>query len=103
MQHDAVQIIFQFLAVAAAPSATQPIYINTSPVHIVTPPQMAPQIDATAFVNQSEFEINDIYFSGLPYQTFNTRFFTNTFAGTMLGDMGYRFEFASGNVRTPMT
>jgi hypothetical protein len=103
MRHVAVLFLCLLSSLGIGVAATQPIYVNSSPVHIIASPQIPPQIDATAFVNQSEFEINDIYFTGLPYQTFNTRYFTNTLAGTMLGDMGFRFEYASGNTRSPMT
>jgi len=88
--------------VVSVVAATQPIYVNNSPVQVLFRPQVAPQIDATAFVNQSLFQINDIYFTGLPYQTFNTLYFTNTSSGNILGDMGYRFDFSSGNTRGPM-
>src|SRR6266850_1198039 len=95
-------LLCQILGLASGWGATQPIYINSAPVHVVARPQVAPQIDATAFVNQSEFEINDIYFSGLPYQTFNTRFFTNSARAYISGDTGFRFEYSSGNIRLPM-
>jgi len=92
-----------FVGGTVAKAATQPIYINSAEVHITAPPQVAPQIDSTAFVNQSQFEINDIYFTGLPYQTFNTRYFTNIQGAAMLGDLGFRFDFVNGNARAPMT
>jgi hypothetical protein len=94
--------LFYVSVAIAALAATQPIYINNSPVHVITPPQMAPTIDATAFVNRSEFEVNDIYFSGLPYQTFNTLFFTNASSGIMSGNVGLRFDFVNGPTRRPM-
>lgn len=102
MRYFVVFVACHLAWLGAADAATQPLYINSSPVNVVARPQMAPVIDATAFLNQSEFEINDIYFSGLPYQTYNTRFFTNAASGVMLGDMGYRFEYANGNTRAPL-
>jgi hypothetical protein len=95
-------VLYPLFCALSAVAATQPIYINNSPLQVIAPPQMAPQIDATAFVNRSLFQINDIYFTGLPYQTFNTRFFTNTSSGSILGDQGFRFEYSSGNVRAPL-
>src|SRR3954471_13994260 len=95
-------VLYPFFCVLGAVAATQPIYINNSPVQVIPPPQMAPQIDATAFVNRSLFQINDVYFTRLPYQTFNTRFFTNTSSGNIQGDLGSRYEFSSGNTREPM-
>src|SRR5580765_2514977 len=102
MRNFAVVLLCQILGLASGWGATQSIYINSAPVHVIAPPQIAPQIDATAFVNQSEFEVNDIYFTGLPYQTFNTRFCTNANRAYMAGDMGFRFEYSSGNLRLPM-
>jgi hypothetical protein len=95
-------ILYPIVCILSAAAATQPIYINNSPVQVVAPPQSAPQIDATAFLNRSLFQVNDVYFTRLPYQTFNTRFFTNTSSGTILGDFGSRYEFSSGNIREPM-
>src|SRR5947209_8597462 len=97
MRHFAAFLLIHLLVVRVAWAATQPIYINSSTVQITAPPQIAPQIDATVFVNQSIFEINDIYFTRLPYRTFNTHIFTNTSGGFMSGDVGFRFDFSSGN------
>lgn len=86
-------------AAIAAFAGTQPLYINNSPV--MSPPDLAPQIDATAFVNRSKFSISN-FFSALPYQTLNTLFFTNTSAGMMFGDPGFRFDFFTNNTRLLM-
>ena len=37
-------------------AATSPIYINNTP--LFAPPALPPQIDATAFVNRSTFNVN---------------------------------------------
>src|SRR4051812_13301781 len=102
MRNFGVVLLCQILGLASGWGATVPLYVNTAPVHVVARPQIAPQIDATAFANQSEFEVNDIYFTGLPYQTFNTRFFTNSARAYMSGDLGFRVEYSSGNIRLPM-
>src|SRR5262245_23992887 len=89
--------------------ATDPIYINNSPL---SAGDLPPQIDATAFVNRSIFDVT-LPFSGFifivgdqaislgtilnPYQTMNTAFFTNTAGATMLGTPGFRFNFFTNN------
>jgi hypothetical protein len=76
------------LAVATtAPAATLPVYENNAPM--ISPPTIAPQIDAVAWVNRSEFDV--LTFLGLPYESQNTRFFTNTPSGFMVMDPGIRF------------
>lgn len=85
-------------SVLLAPAATQSIYINASPVN--SPPSPAPQIDATAFVNQNQFNVS--LSSGLPYQTLNTLFFTNRPSGNMTLTPGYRFDFFTNNLRLGM-
>jgi len=78
------------LSVAAAldgAAATLPIYINGTP--LVSPPQIAPQIDARAWANQAGFNVTRFNLSSLPYESLNTRFFTNN--SFMYGDPGYRF------------
>jgi hypothetical protein len=82
-----------------AGAATVALHINSSPLN--SPPQPAPVIDATAFVNQSIFNVTTA--SGLPFQTLNTLCFTNrTTAGQMALSPGYRFDFFSNNVRRAM-
>src|SRR5262245_7551637 len=80
---------------AHALGATAPIYINTGTV------LSAPQIDATAFLNEGTFSV----FAGgfLPYETQNTLNFTNHgqmtaspgFRLLYIGDNGYRFPAAN--------
>jgi hypothetical protein len=80
----------------AASAATVPLYINSSPFN--SPPQPGPVIDATAFVNQSTFNVATA--SGQPFQTLNTLFFTNrTSAGQMTLQPGYRFDFFTNSSR----
>ncbi|MFN0069622.1 MAG: hypothetical protein ACKVYV_18550 [Limisphaerales bacterium] len=71
------------LALTAMPRvpAQAPLYENFGLV--IT----APQVDATAFVNRGTFDL----FTSEPFETQNTRFFTNF--NSMTGDPGYRFEF----------
>lgn len=55
-----------------------------------------PQIDAVSFANHGDFTVSSI----LPYESQNTRFYTNT--GRMLGNPGYRFEtVSSDSTRVP--
>jgi len=85
----------------AVGAATSPIYVSDSPV--IAPPDIAPQIDATAFVNRSTFSVSSaLLITPLPYETDNTLFFTNTGSGVMFGDPGYRFRHSTANLRTPM-
>jgi hypothetical protein len=74
-------------------------YTSIGPVTV--PPDIAPQVDATAFVNQGVFNVSD--FSGSPFQTLNTLFFTNTRSGVMSGSPGYRFDFYTNNFRLKMS
>jgi hypothetical protein len=71
-------------------------YINNSTVSILAPPQFAPQIDASNFVNNGIFYITNLYNTALvqppmPYQSWNTRNWTN--ANRMAGDSGFRFDY----------
>lgn len=81
-------------------AATRHTYLNSTPVNV--PPDIAPRIDATRFINQSMFNINLFNLPPLPYETLNTRFFTNTAAGTVLGSPGFRFDFFTNNTRRIM-
>lgn len=55
-----------------------------------------PQLDAAAFANYGDFNVNTL----VPYETQNTRYFTNT--GRMIGNPGFRFETITANsVRSP--
>ncbi len=80
-------------------AATLPTYVNTSPVFITNPP---PQIDATTFINQSIFHVQDTSFQPLPYQTLNTLNFRNEAAGDMFGNPGFRFDYFTQNTRQAM-
>ena len=70
-------------------------YINTGSVSILSPPQIAPQIDASNFVNYGTFYITNEYSDTvqppLPYESWNTRNWTN--ANRMAGDSGFRFDY----------
>ena len=91
-------------------AATVPIFIVDSPT--VLPDAGLPTINAQAFVNQSSFTVSpfSIFFGGtffsftagnLPYETFNTQFYTNEAAGTMSGSPGFRFLTTTGRTRRP--
>jgi hypothetical protein len=75
------------LAVPVVPAATLPIYVNSTKV--TSPPQLAPQIDARAWLNQAFFGITNL--TGIPYESVNTLFFTNSPLTIMNADPGYRF------------
>src|SRR5688500_16713206 len=99
-------------------AATSPIYINNSP--LFAPPALPPQIDATAFVNRSIFDVNT-FFGGFifvvgdtafatgsniePYEMMNTRFVTNAPGAVMVGSPGFRFDYfsSSNNARLAQT
>ena len=68
-------------------AVTIPIYINDV---IIQPPTTPPQVDAKAFVNNSTFDVTG---TSLPYQTQNTRYFTNNASGIMSGAPGFNFQF----------
>src|SRR5262245_27932243 len=82
-----VSAIFTLAAVFRLSAATQPIFINSSP--LVSPPAVAPQIDARAWANQALFDVTS--FTVLPYQSINTLFFTNETQNFMHADPGFRF------------
>ena len=80
------------------------IFINSTALNV--PPDTLPTINATSFVNQSTFNISSGFiftgsgnsavsifqgFSLLPYETYNTRYFTNEASGQMFGSPGLRF------------
>src|SRR5436190_17282099 len=83
------------LSVFSISAANVPLYINSS--RVVSPPDPAPQIDATTFVNQAYFEVDDFSISPLPYETTRTLNFRNDPAGKMYGHPGYFFEYVNGN------
>ena len=79
------------------------IFINDKALNL--PSATLPTINATSFVNQSTFSVSPGLsglpsggFGGtifgtsfLPYETYNTRYFTNEASGTMIGSPGFRF------------
>src|SRR6267142_1377228 len=89
------------LSVFSVSAATVPLYINSSDV--TSPPDPAPQIDATTFVNQAYFEVDDFSLNPLPYETTRTLNFRNDSAGRMYGHPGYFFEYVNGNTRGRMS
>ena len=89
------------LSVTAAPVD---IYINSTALNV--PPDTLPTINATSFVNQSTFSVSPFFptssggglvnvtifgASLLPFETYNTRYFTNEASGLMFGSPGLRF------------
>ncbi len=78
------------------PAATLPLYENNSP--LISPPAIAPRIDARVWINRSTFDI----FSTLPYDSLNTSIFTNTSSGQMAFDPGVRFHRNTNGVRYSM-
>src|SRR5439155_2361654 len=79
--------------------ATLPIYINSSP--LLAPPAIAPQIDATIWVNRSTFDVTTVSSFNLPipFGSQNTLFFTNETLTSMNGDPGFRFVQNVGGQR----
>ena len=95
-------VMFSLAAALGVSAGTAPIYINTSGVS--SPPAVAPVIDASIFVNQAGFSIDQGSAGGtLPFQTLNTLIFTNTAAGIMSGSPGFRFDFFTNNFRLKMS
>lgn len=93
-------------------AATTPVYINNAPVF--APPALPPQIDATAFVNRSIFDVDVgglgfiVIFGDIPisfgqvvppYRMMNTRFVTNAPGAVMSGIPGFEFDFFSSSNR----
>ena len=66
-------------------------YINNGTVNVVYPPGVAPQIDASNFVNNGIFYITNTLPPALPYESWNTRNWTNN--AQMAGDSGFRFDY----------
>ena len=79
--------LFSLAGVCAVWAAASPIYVNDV---IVQPPATPPQIDATAFLNNSIFDVTG---TQLPFQTQNTRHFTNSASGQMIGSPGFIFQY----------
>ena len=90
-----LRALFLLVSIAStAWSATVPLYQNDIQFQ-----GEAPQIDAVRFVNNSLFYINASG-SGIPYDTSNTRFFTNN--GQMYNYDGFRIENVAGAKRLMM-
>ena len=79
----AVGITLAGAAPQPVPTSTSPIYINNSAINFGDIP---PQIDATAFLNRSIFDVS----TTLPFQAQNVLYWTNT--AVMSGIPGFRFE-----------
>ena len=77
----------------AAQAATTPAYELLSP--IVSPPQTAPQIDASNVTVRSVLVVDTTGGTSLPYRTANTRNFTNTSSGLMIGTPGFLFNLST--------
>lgn len=89
-------LLWILLSVLVAPLALATTnYINNGVVSVISPPMIAPQIDASNFVNNGTFYITNVYGNTvqppLPYETWNTRNWTN--ANRMAGDSGFRFDY----------
>jgi hypothetical protein len=86
--------------------ATAPIYINWAAIN--APPDPAPQVDATVFINAGSISINDFFTSGaslpgmVPFETSSTRFFTNMLSGWMDCTPGVRFDYKTPSTRRMM-
>src|SRR5688572_5246444 len=76
------------LGIAAGWAATSPIYINNSPLV-----GLPPQIDATAFLNRSTFDVT----TTLPFVAQHVLYWTNN--GVMNGSPGFQFEFDNDGVQ----
>lgn len=93
--------VFTFLSGLAAAGAPVPVYRNSTWVQ--SPPGPAPVIDATTFINEGYFEVNNFAAIPLPFQSTHTLHFRNEASGVMLGHPGYLFEYVDGNIRLPMS
>ncbi|MEY2408061.1 MAG: hypothetical protein QOF48_731 [Verrucomicrobiota bacterium] len=107
--------LVSLVCAVGAGAATVPIYVNDSPTAV--PPDQLPTINATSFVNQSTFSIDNFGFgiggiggggiilvgNSLPYEMFNTRFYTNEASGFMYGNPGFRFLWTVNRTRRPAT
>jgi hypothetical protein len=79
-------LVFLGVLPAVPALATDANYINNS--SIISPPMIAPQIDATNFINNGLFSISDF---PLPFETWNTRNWTNN--NQMRGFPGFQFDY----------
>jgi hypothetical protein len=98
-------VAYMYVATLTAAWGTDPEYHNTS---IVTSP---PQIDATVFINGGLFDLSGAYlnpyalysslFSGYPFATDNTLYYTNLSAKLMRSTGGFLFQFATNGSYNP--
>ncbi len=92
-------ILFCLLAVPMVQATTSPFYINNGVVSIIAPPQIAPVIDATTFVNNGLFNITNANGFGVtappPFETQNTLNYSNR--NSMTGYSGWRFDYFDSN------
>src|SRR5262245_10591834 len=80
------------VCLAASLSAqTTNLFINNSP--LISPPAIAPQINARAWLNLALFDVTSLnsFNFPVPYESQNTLFFTNAPLTPMHGDPGYRW------------
>ena len=94
-------------------AAPVPIFINDTP--LILPGAGLSTINTVAFVNQSSISASAATFSfsfgagsfgfsaagALPFETFNTLYFTNEASGVMSGSPGFRFLTTKGHTRVP--
>lgn len=82
-------------AISGLFAQTAPIFENKSDFDMHDDPSLiAPQVDATAFVNQAMFNVSTL---GL-FDTQNTLFFTNKTSGYLGAFPGFRFDFVTNVV-----
>src|SRR5689334_3835195 len=100
MKKVAFSILLSLCGLTAGLSQPSPLYRNDGIVNV--PPQIAPQINATNFVNNGVFNINftgTATFRGLGvlqlYTTSNTRNYTNR--GAMSANTGFKFDLFAQN------
>ncbi|MFM1768768.1 MAG: hypothetical protein RJA22_1297 [Verrucomicrobiota bacterium] len=100
-------------AATAVRAAVLPIFVNDVPLQL--PEAALPTVNALAFVNQSTITVSPFTinvglgvggfgFSSaatLPFETFNTLYYTNELSGTMSGSPGFRFLNTTNGVRRP--
>jgi hypothetical protein len=90
MRFISIMVVTVLASMAGVPAATLPLYQNDAAVD-------NPQIDATAVENNGTITT----FTTLPYDTANTLFYTNNASGSMIGNVGFRFEFITNTFRYP--
>ena len=82
----------------AVQAATTPAYELVSP--IVSPPQTAPQIDASNVTVRTVLVVDTTGGASLPFRTANTRYFTNTSSGLMIGTPGFLLNLSANGSST---